>query len=138
MQINHSQADLELEIDDINDTIIYNGYHSWGSIRPHPHYPLPPDLDPMRYLSISYDSNDDFDTLSENDLDDEYSQNHLMDRWEEPSSDSYNSDDECPICYEILHPNKYYQCNHTVCIECYEKCVVRGHRTCALCRAPER
>lgn len=82
---------------------------------------------------LSYQSDDDFGTLTEIDEDETESDN-LVDRW---ASDGYESDEECPICYNITVQEKFYQCKHTICAKCHDKCIRARHVNCALCRAPE-
>jgi len=41
---------------------------------------------------------------------------------------------ECPICYENKDTKKFYNCNHLLCNECYNKWI-NGGNICPECRA---
>ena len=41
---------------------------------------------------------------------------------------------ECPICYENKDTKKFYNCNHLLCNECYNKWI-NGGNVCPECRA---
>ena len=43
--------------------------------------------------------------------------------------------DECPICFEVPVENTKFPCQHSICRECFLKCLNAGKKIeCPLCR----
>jgi len=45
-------------------------------------------------------------------------------------------ENECPICYEVSSTlqERYSECSHRVCNNCYNLCCLQGYFICPLCR----
>lgn len=42
---------------------------------------------------------------------------------------------ECPICLENTKLTRRYSCNHGVCTNCYNRCILASINICSLCRS---
>jgi hypothetical protein len=48
---------------------------------------------------------------------------------------TFESTEECPVCYEMYNPPYQSKCGHHCCIECMLKMSQKGLTTCPLCRS---